>query len=281
MTRSHSPHERRSRHHRRDLRNGRALAQQLAAAGGVALVTRDAAKGEAVRGEITRAVPNASLDLHLADLSSMADVRSLAAQLSAAHPRIDALVNCAAVFSSDAWRPAMAWSSCLPRTTWPRSCSLNLLLPPLRASGAARILTVTAPATVKLDFDDLQGRRRFRARARSVHPRPPTCSSPSGWQPGSPEAALSPMPSIRVGAHGPDAAVANPPARTHRAHLGPTRPRGGNGSPHCCWMTTMGLPTDSSFTVDARSIRPPNTPTTTAEVQRRLWEVSEELVGLT
>jgi NAD(P)-dependent dehydrogenase (short-subunit alcohol dehydrogenase family) len=39
----------------------------------------------------------------------------------------------------------------------------NLLLDRLRASGGGRVLTVSAPSTVRLDFDDLQGARRFSA----------------------------------------------------------------------------------------------------------------------
>ena len=39
----------------------------------------------------------------------------------------------------------------------------NLLLDRLRASGAGRVLTVSAPSTVRLDFDDLQGERHFSA----------------------------------------------------------------------------------------------------------------------
>jgi NAD(P)-dependent dehydrogenase (short-subunit alcohol dehydrogenase family) len=39
----------------------------------------------------------------------------------------------------------------------------NLLRGPLRAAGAARVLVLTAPSTVRLDFDDLQAKRRFRA----------------------------------------------------------------------------------------------------------------------
>jgi NAD(P)-dependent dehydrogenase (short-subunit alcohol dehydrogenase family) len=39
----------------------------------------------------------------------------------------------------------------------------DLLLAPLRAAPAARVLLLSAPATNRLDFDDLQGERRFRS----------------------------------------------------------------------------------------------------------------------
>lgn len=39
----------------------------------------------------------------------------------------------------------------------------NLLLGALKAAAPSRIITVSAPATTTLDFDDLQGTRKFRA----------------------------------------------------------------------------------------------------------------------
>ncbi len=39
----------------------------------------------------------------------------------------------------------------------------NLLLDRLRAADAARVIVLSAPSTVRLDFDDLQGERRFRS----------------------------------------------------------------------------------------------------------------------
>lgn len=38
----------------------------------------------------------------------------------------------------------------------------NPVLDQLRRSGSARVLNVTAPATTKIDFEDLQGERRYR-----------------------------------------------------------------------------------------------------------------------
>ncbi len=39
----------------------------------------------------------------------------------------------------------------------------NLVLPQLQAAGSARVLVISAPSGTKLDFDDLQGERRFRS----------------------------------------------------------------------------------------------------------------------
>ena len=49
----------------------------------------------------------------------------------------------------------------------------TLLLDRLRSSPSARILNLTAPATTKVDVDDLQGERRYR---------PSRPSAPRRWR---------------------------------------------------------------------------------------------------
>jgi len=143
---------------------GRAVAQRLAAAGGtVALVGRDQARTDSARDEITRAAPNATVEVHLADLSNPADVRRLASELSDAHPRIASLVKSAAVYSSRRVETADGLELMFATNHLGPFLLTNLLLPCLRASGAARVITLTAPATNRIDFDDLEGSRRFRS----------------------------------------------------------------------------------------------------------------------
>jgi dehydrogenase/reductase SDR family protein 12 len=89
---------------------GHALARRLAAHGPIALVARDRAKAEEARSGIVSDVPGANVGVHLADLSKLAEVRSLAAELTAAYPRIGALVNCASVFSTRRIETATDWS---------------------------------------------------------------------------------------------------------------------------------------------------------------------------
>jgi NAD(P)-dependent dehydrogenase (short-subunit alcohol dehydrogenase family) len=82
---------------------GAAAAVQLAAQGAeVALVGRDGARvREAAETARAAAGNGAAVHEHVADLASMAEVRRLADELRAAHPRIDVLANNAgAVFTS-------------------------------------------------------------------------------------------------------------------------------------------------------------------------------------
>ena len=75
---------------------GRALAEALATAGAtVGIVARDAARGQVVRKEIGAATGNPAIHPFVADLSSQADVRRLATEVTAAFPRLDVLVHCA------------------------------------------------------------------------------------------------------------------------------------------------------------------------------------------
>jgi retinol dehydrogenase-14 len=143
---------------------GRALAEILAAAGAtVGIVARDLARVGAVRAEIVSATGNAAVQVFVADLSSQADIRQLAAEVTAAFPRLDVLVHCAAVFTARRALTADGLETMFATNQLAPFLLTNLLRPHLIASAPTRVLVLTAPSTVKLDFDDLQGERRFRA----------------------------------------------------------------------------------------------------------------------
>jgi len=142
---------------------GQALAAALAEAGvTVGIVARDAGRGEATQREIAAAA-GTEVRLFVADLSRQADVRRLAREAIAAFPRLDIVVHAAAVFTrrrtvtSDGLEAMFATNQLAPFLL------TNLLRDHLIASAPARVLILTAPSTVRLDFDDLQGEGRFRA----------------------------------------------------------------------------------------------------------------------
>jgi len=143
---------------------GRALALELAAAGlTVGVVGRDGVRADAVRAEIASAPGGGSARGFVADLARLSEVRRLAAEVDQAFPRLDHLVHCAAIFmphrttTPDGLETMFATNHVAPFLL------TNLLLPLLKASAPSRILVLTAPSTVRLDFDDLQGERRFGA----------------------------------------------------------------------------------------------------------------------
>ena len=143
---------------------GRALAETLAGAGlTVGVVARDAARGETVRADIAAVTGNPKVRAFTADLSRQGDVRELAAEVLDTFPRLDVVVHCAAIFlprrtvTADRLEMMFATNHLAPFLL------TALLRSRLRESSPSRVLTLTAPSTVRLDFDDLQAEQRYRA----------------------------------------------------------------------------------------------------------------------
>jgi NAD(P)-dependent dehydrogenase (short-subunit alcohol dehydrogenase family) len=107
------------------------------------MVCRDRQRGEAARQRIVRTAGGAQVDLLIADLASLRQVRALASDLMAAHREIDVLVNNAGVYRN---RPEMSEDG-FERTMAVNHLAhfllTNLLLPSLRA-GKARVITVSS-----------------------------------------------------------------------------------------------------------------------------------------
>src|SRR5713226_9716391 len=73
---------------------GKATALGLAKLGAtVVMVCRDADRGKAARAEIVEQSGSGHVDLFIADLSSQAAVRQLAAEFKAKYPRLHILIN--------------------------------------------------------------------------------------------------------------------------------------------------------------------------------------------
>ncbi len=134
---------------------GRVAARELASAGATLVVVgRDRAKLDRLLDE---------LRLHrveglLADLSSLAEVRRLAAEVRARHDKLDVLVNNAgALFTTRALTvDGVERTFALNHLAY--FLLANLLLEPLRAAAPGRIVNVSSDAhrRGRMDWDDLQ-----------------------------------------------------------------------------------------------------------------------------
>ncbi|GAA2165663.1 NAD(P)-dependent dehydrogenase (short-subunit alcohol dehydrogenase family) [Humibacillus xanthopallidus] len=141
---------------------GLATAAGLAGLGArVGIVGRDRARAEAAA-ERVRAT-GGRVDVFTADVSSQREVRRLAQEVLAAYARLDVLVNNVGGF----WATQHTTEDGLERTFAINHLApfllTNLLLPRLRASAPARVVTVSsgAQAMGRIDFDDLQGERSY------------------------------------------------------------------------------------------------------------------------
>lgn len=138
---------------------GKATARGLARDGHhVVMVCRSREKGEEARQEILAEGVKGRLDLELCDLASLADVRALAERLSSGNPRIDVLLNNAAVMptsrqlSPDGIEMQLAVNHLAPFLL------SHLLLDKLRETPGSRIVTVASKVhhNGAIDLDDLQ-----------------------------------------------------------------------------------------------------------------------------
>jgi NAD(P)-dependent dehydrogenase (short-subunit alcohol dehydrogenase family) len=142
---------------------GRATALGLAAMGAhVAIVGRDRERTEAAAREI-REAGGGSGDQFVADMSSQAEVRQLAADVLQRLPRIDVLVNNVGGY----WDTRHVTADGLERTFALNHLApfllTHLLLERPQQSAPARVVTVSSGAHTmgRIDFDDLGGERSY------------------------------------------------------------------------------------------------------------------------
>lgn len=143
---------------------GAAAAEALAAQGvRVVLVARDAARAEATLAKIRAKNPGAAHTFHLADLSSLSEMKRVAAELAAAEPRVDLLINNA----GGAFAHRRVTEDGLEMTFAVNHMAYFVvtlgLLDRLRSSVPARIVNTASMtyAGATLDFDDLQSARNY------------------------------------------------------------------------------------------------------------------------
>ena len=142
---------------------GRAFAERLADQGAAVLVHgRDRQRGERAVTEIAGATGNDDVELVLADLASLDEVRTLATGVASAHERLDVLVNNAGI-GTDGPRAESADGYELRFAVNYLAGFLltRMLLPTLAESAPARIVNVSSAGQAPIDFDDVMLTRSY------------------------------------------------------------------------------------------------------------------------
>jgi NAD(P)-dependent dehydrogenase (short-subunit alcohol dehydrogenase family) len=143
---------------------GKIAAIELARMGAsVSIVARNRSKGQAVLEEIRRETNNVQIELFVADLSSMTEVRKLAQEFTAKHATLDVLLNNAGAFYSERKLSVDGFEMTFALNHMSYFLLTNLLLPTLKNTANARIVSVSSTAHLqgKLDFANLQGEQKF------------------------------------------------------------------------------------------------------------------------
>ncbi|MGW5240788.1 SDR family oxidoreductase [Monashia sp. NPDC004114] len=144
---------------------GLATATGLAALGArVGIVGRSSTRLSDAVESISRTAPSAQVDIFEADLSAQSEVRALAAQVRAAYPRLDVLVNNVGGY----WAHRHVTADGLEHTFALNHLAPFLLTDELRdllvASAPSRVVNVASAAQAlgRINFDDLQSERSYR-----------------------------------------------------------------------------------------------------------------------
>ena len=260
---------------------GKAAAAGLAARGAtVVLVVRSRERGEAARDEIARATGSRALHVVLADLSRQADVRRAADEVRTAVGAVHVLLNNAATYTArrkvteDGIELQWAVNHLAPFLL------TNLLMPALAAARSARVVTVSSNAhrSAVLRWDDVQMKRGFYRGLRQY------CNTKLANLLFTRELAR------RAAGDGVTANALHPGVVATELLLGGFPPlrlvRRWMRTPEQGAATALYLATDPAvagvtgeYFIDNRPV-PPTPAATDDDSARRLWQLSEEMVGM-
>ena len=143
---------------------GRATAVGLASLGArIGITGRDRGRAEAAAAAIAKEARNPAIDVFVADMSSQAEVRRLAAEVLESYPRLDVLINNVGGFWSHRHLTADGLEHTFALNHLAPFLLTSLLLERLRMSAPARIVTVASAAQGmgRIDFDDLMGAEKY------------------------------------------------------------------------------------------------------------------------
>ena len=139
-------------------------ARVLAARGAtVVMAVRDTAKGDAAADRIRELTPGAVVVVHKLDLGSLASVRTAGAELAAAYPRIDLLINNAGVMYPPKQTTVDGFELQFGTNHLGHFALTGLLLNNLLSVDGSRVVVVSSIAhnlRAKIDFADLQWETR-------------------------------------------------------------------------------------------------------------------------
>jgi NAD(P)-dependent dehydrogenase (short-subunit alcohol dehydrogenase family) len=129
----------------------------------LALVCRDPKKAEQTLQEIGEAAPGAKVELFMADLSSQQEIRKLASEFRAKHDKLHLLVNNAGLLLMERRVTVDGFEATFATNHLGYFLLTNLLLDLLKAGRPARVVNVAsgAHASGKIDFDDLNAEKHF------------------------------------------------------------------------------------------------------------------------
>lgn len=147
---------------------GRQTSLELARAGAtVVMVCRNRDRGQAALEDVRTLSGSDSVELLVGDLSSQKSIRALVSEFTSGHDRLHVLVNNAGVTLPKRTVTVEGLETVFATNHLGPFLLTSLLLPVLRASAPARIVTVSSgvQSMAKLNLDDLQSMKDYKEMA--------------------------------------------------------------------------------------------------------------------
>ena len=124
------------------------------------LFGRNAEKVSATKSEISTITGNTNIDIALADLSEPKSVMQAVREIKTKYSSIDALLNVAGIFKNKRLENSVGLEYMFA-TNHLGPFVLTIEVIDLLKRGKGRIVTVSAPSTTKINFNDLHGKNKF------------------------------------------------------------------------------------------------------------------------
>ena len=129
----------------------------------LSLVVRDAERGKAVAEEVRALKGGGDVEVFVADLSSLGDIRRASAEILAKHGVIDVLVNNAGALLMDRQLTKDGYEATFATNHLGYFLLTKLLLDAVKKAPAGRVVNVASEAHHRgsLKFDDLMGEKKY------------------------------------------------------------------------------------------------------------------------
>lgn len=141
---------------------GRALAERVMKSGAhLVMLNRDAEKTEAVISNLKAKTKREKIDFIQTDFSSIESVKKAAETFKSKYDRLDILVNNAATTNADFLKTKDGIELTFAVNHLAPFLLTNLLLDTMKNTAPARIINIASNAHIKIDFDNLNGEKKF------------------------------------------------------------------------------------------------------------------------
>ncbi|XP_035676518.1 uncharacterized protein LOC118415774 [Branchiostoma floridae] len=271
---------------------GKETARDLARRGArVILACRNVTKAEEAAEDIRKTTGNGNVVVLKLDLSSLASVREFAAGINEKEERLDILINNAGIMMCPQWKTEDGFEMQFGTNHLGHFLLTNLLMDKLKKCAPSRVVTVSSMGHQwgKIHFDDINlengyeplkayGQSKLanilfiRELAKKLEGTEVTCYA---VHPGGVRSDLS---RYMPDAHGRWLALVQPLVQLGMYVVGKSPEQGAQTSLHCALQE--GLESKSGLYFSDCAPIDPSPAGQDDEVAKRLWEVSEEMVGL-